>query len=213
MDKRSYGRRFRRFIRAYNVQVGQEYSSAKSGPGSKHGRFTKPLVDFLVQFIHDNNISSMVEASSGHWRSGWQSHVSWPNIVYHGIDQNLSVIRDNQLLLEGRTDKFGFLEASFNTGNMIEDDLPSADLLFTKDTLIHFSNTDMEKFFLLHRTRYKYILCVHDGLMSNETETRDVNTGDWRRIQLSAPPFNLPTKEVFRYPAQRGRPKIIELLS
>jgi hypothetical protein len=155
----------------------------------------------------------MVEASSGHWRSGWQSHVSWPSIVYYGIDQNLSVVQDNRLLLEGRADKFGFLEASFNAGNMLEDDLPSADLLFTKDTLIHFSNADIKKFFLRHGTKYKYILCVHDGLMDNETETRDICTGGWRRIQLSTPPFNLQIKEVFRYPAQRGRPKIIELLS
>ena len=41
----------------------------------------------------------MVEASCGHWPSGWQMNVSWPAMDYVGVDVMPGVIEEDKQLL------------------------------------------------------------------------------------------------------------------
>lgn len=199
----------------YNVELNKDYGRfAQSGEGSRHSHHIIPFVNYLKEFINANKISSMIEGSSGHWRSGWQSRVDWPNIKYCGVDINQSVFEDNCLLLSQTDDKFGFLEARFEHGNILEDDLPEADLFLCKDTLIHFSNDDIRKFLenqILSKPRkYKYLMCVNN-VPSCDKPRQDTPTGGFSAVEISREPFNMPVSHTFRYRAF-GSNKLVEIL-
>jgi hypothetical protein len=210
--------------RIYGVELGKDYSKAQSGRGSRNCKQITPFINYLTDFITKKNINSIVEGSSGHWRSGWQSHVNWPSIEYYGVDLCKSVAEDNRLLLEQSNDKFGFAEASFNHGDILQDGLPRADLFLCKDTLIHFSNNDIKKFLqvqiLDHPHKYKYLMCVNND-PGPHVSRADIPTGGWisrirgphfQKVRLSSDPFNLPTEQAFRY-RNHGSWKIVEILA
>jgi hypothetical protein len=200
---------------SYTVEVGGgQTSAATSGPGSEPGAGTRDIAQFLPQFLRDNNISSLLEVSSGHWRSGWQPTVLWPEqLHYTGVDITESVVEDNKLFLHERNN-FSMMSTTLVQADMTTDLLPQADLLFTKDTLIHLSNEDVVRFLrknvLMKPRRYKYVLFVHDDWGGFVNQNIDIKTGDFRRLRLHAPPFNLATETVMTY--QSNRLKLVELL-
>merc|ERR1719362_1833096 len=73
-------------------------SEALSGGGSTYAN-AKPFADFLLKFIAEHNVTSIAEVSAGHWPSGWQPHVKWPPIAYHGVDIVPSVVEQDKELL------------------------------------------------------------------------------------------------------------------
>ena len=203
-----------------DVELGKTYDRAQSGNGSRYGRHIIPFINYLKDFITTNKITSMLEASSGHWRSGWQSQVDWPSIKYYGVDINRSVVEDNNLLLSQTDNKFGFSDASFSHGDILRDNLPAADLFLCKDTLIHFSNHDIEKFLNLHLLytkvhKYKHLMFVNDLPREDhccDKPRPDIPTGAFSRIKMSCEPFNMSVSQTFRYRAF-GSNKIVEIIS
>merc|ERR1712146_162196 len=81
-------------FKTYDVTIGREYDFSTSGSGSNYD-INSELLNFLSRWLKENNIKSIVEVSSGHWRSGWQKEFDWNNIDYTGVDINKSVILDN----------------------------------------------------------------------------------------------------------------------
>ncbi len=71
-----------------------KFRQAMSGPGSEY--FTqKPFAVWLGKFLKKRGVKGMVEASCGHWPSGWQLFVDWPNhLFYTGVDLIGDVIAD-----------------------------------------------------------------------------------------------------------------------
>ncbi len=64
------------------------------------------------------------------------------------------------------------------------------DLIFCRDCLVHFSNDNILKTFEnLKNTGSKYILTT---TFTECDENIDIVTGDWRIINLTLAPFNLP---------------------
>ena len=49
-------------------------TSAVSGIGS-HAARVKPFISWLERWLREHKVNSLVEASCGHWASGWQTHV------------------------------------------------------------------------------------------------------------------------------------------
>lgn len=119
----------------YNAQWG---SQARSGAGSTMPA-AQPFAEFLLKFMKRNSVKSITEVSCGHWPSGWQSHITWPKIDYHGVDIVRDIVEANNALLANQSDKFGLEYAEFHPGDMACDVLPSSDLLLVKDTLQHLS--------------------------------------------------------------------------
>jgi len=79
-----------------------EYGKGKCGPVSGWGssvRATKPMVAWLLQWLGNKDVQSMVECSAGHWPSGWQPSVAWPPISYIGVDVLHEMVQDNREIM------------------------------------------------------------------------------------------------------------------
>jgi hypothetical protein len=123
---------------------------AVSGIGSTP-KAAKPLVKWLLAWLATSDVKSMVEASCGHWPSGWQAGVRWPHLSYIGVDLLKEQVDANAALVSKRgAASFGLTNATFQVGSMTMAALPTADLLFTKDTLIHLPLADINHFLDLY---------------------------------------------------------------
>jgi hypothetical protein len=68
--------------------------------------------------------------------------------------------------------------------------LPGADLLLCRDCLVHLSATDVSR--ALANIRRRSITYLLATTFPAEPENREIVTGDWRPLNLEAPPFSLP---------------------
>ena len=195
----------------FNIIPTKHYDHARSGLGSESHN-NKEFGDWLVNFIYNTNSKSILEVSSGHWRSGWQKDIIWPPIDYYGIDILPEVVKDNILFANNHNS--GFKTMIYKEGDMTTDNLPQSDILFTKDTLIHLNNKQIHNFlkynvFVLPY-KYKYIIFVHDISEDPLKTNKDIVTGDFRPLDLSLHPFYLKTKRVFTFTSNKE--KVVELL-
>mmetsp|Transcript_72288 Transcript_72288/g.188538 ORF Transcript_72288/g.188538 Transcript_72288/m.188538 type:complete len:310 (+) Transcript_72288:77-1006(+) len=193
-------------------------NSSLSGPGSRP-ELCKPFADFFLRWIgnHRDEVQSMVEVSAGHWPTGWQRFVEWPDIDYTGVDLLDDVVAaDKKYLAEHG--KGGLRSMAFQQGDMLLDaSLPRADLLFTKDTLIHFPNKYIQQF--LNNTvlqcppKYKYVMFVHDSRPRDQANN-DINRfGEFHGLQLKNPPFNLKVSTRFKWTASLdGKTRVVQVL-
>lgn len=152
-------------IRDWKDQKLPGWDLAVSGPGSKVDHI-RPFIDFLPAWMADHNVTSVVDVSSGHWPSGWQQGVKWPAADYVGVDVTPENKEENDEFIKNHgAAKFGLKSARFETNDM-RNSLPPADLLITKDTLIHLPNHAILKFMeenvRVCPPKFKHILFVHD---------------------------------------------------
>jgi len=193
-------------------------NSSLSGPGSRP-ELCKPFADFFLRWIgnHRTDVQSMVEVSAGHWPTGWQRFVKWPHIDYTGVDLLEDVIAaDKRHLAENG--KGGLRSMVFQQGDMLVDaSLPKADLLFTKDTLIHFPNEYIQQFLndtvLQCPPKYKYVMFVHDSRPRDQANNDIGRFGEYHGLQLKNPPFNLKVSTRFRWKAELdGKTRVVQVL-
>mmetsp|Transcript_53587 Transcript_53587/g.142816 ORF Transcript_53587/g.142816 Transcript_53587/m.142816 type:complete len:232 (+) Transcript_53587:315-1010(+) len=163
------------------------------------------------------DVESMVEISAGHWPTGWQRFVEWPHIDYTGIDLLEEVITADKEYL-AKNGKAGLRSMVFQQGDMLVDKtLPEADLLFTKDTLIHFPNRYIQQFInntvLQCPPKYKYVMFVHDSRPRDQANN-DINRfGEFHGLQLKNPPFNLKVSTRFKWTASLdGKTRVVQVL-
>jgi hypothetical protein len=107
---------------------------AVSGIGSTPNA-AKPLVKWLLAWLATSDVKSMVEASCGHWPSGWQAGVHWPHLSYTGVDLLKEQVDANAALVSKRgAASFGLTNATFQVGSMTMAALPTADLCYKGHT-------------------------------------------------------------------------------
>eukprot|EP00747_Dinoflagellata_sp_TGD_P210123 gnl/TRDRNA2_/TRDRNA2_83445_c0_seq1.p1 gnl/TRDRNA2_/TRDRNA2_83445_c0~~gnl/TRDRNA2_/TRDRNA2_83445_c0_seq1.p1 ORF type:complete len:284 (+),score=26.31 gnl/TRDRNA2_/TRDRNA2_83445_c0_seq1:90-941(+) len=163
---------------------------------------------FLQRWLEEHNVTSFVEAPAGHWRSGFQRHVHWPDLSYTGVDRNPDVIgSDREFVKEAGV--FGRLKADsmrFLEWDILKDPLPLADVLFVRNLMIHFTNEDVKHFLNLSVTvcpaRFKYVIfdeAFHRHAPNNYVENNEImdigmRPGGMTWRDMSAEPFNLPTQ-------------------
>lgn len=186
-------------------------NQSMSGPGSRP-EVAEPFIRFFQGWLRNHSdVESVVEASAGHWPSGWQQFMPWPQLDYVGIDLLPEVIEaDNQFLAQQGRARFGLKSMRFMKGDMLNDtSLPPADLFFTKDTFIHFPNKFIGQF--LSQTarscppKYRYVMFVQDFRPRNDydfhlnTHTDISKFGQYHGFDLKYPPFSLPVDTVFEW--------------
>ncbi len=126
------------------------------------------------------------------WRLGVFSLIDWTGVNYLGIDVVKSVIEKNQILYSSPTIQF------LHQGG-IAADLPSADLLICKDVLMHFPNNDILQF-LPQLGKFKYCLITNTVNSDNlSSHNPNIRIGDFRNVDLTQPPFNVPGQKVLTY--------------
>lgn len=149
-----------------------------SGSGSTVA-ITSDYRRFLQEFIKSKKIKSVVDAGCGDWE--FSSAVDWNHARYLGVDISATLIADVKKKYESKTVKF-------KVGDVTES-LPPADLLICKDVLQHLPVKLIKKFIRnnLKRGKYRWALITND----RGTDNPDIQPGEYRLINLSAPPLNV----------------------
>jgi SAM-dependent methyltransferase len=160
-----------------------------SGGGSTLGA-TMLWRMYLQRFMADNHVHSVVDAGCGDWE--FSRVIDWTGIDYKGFDIVDDVIAEDKRRYEAPN-------IHFFQGNIVETDLPRADLLIVKHVLQHIPNADVAKFATQFH-KYKYVLVV-DGVDSTSLSAvnSDTRPGGYRELDLTAPPFGLRGTKVLTY--------------
>ena len=160
-----------------------------SGTGSTMDS-TVVYTTYLQKFMENRGIKSVVDAGCGDWE--FSSAINWTGVEYKGYDIVASVIADN-------TKKYSKPNIQFFVGNILDPELPPADLLVSKDVLQHLPNADV-KVFLEQLPKYKHVLLTNGTHWTTlSAENTDIALGEYRELDLTRPPFNVPGKKVLTY--------------
>jgi 2-polyprenyl-3-methyl-5-hydroxy-6-metoxy-1,4-benzoquinol methylase len=135
----------------------------------------------------DNHIHSVVDAGCGDWE--FSQTVDWTGIDYRGFDiVDTVVAADNA--------KYAKANVHFFAANIVDADLPPADLLIVKDVLQHLPSADVAKF-LTQTRKYKHALVIN-GVTPVSMSARNVDItmaevqqGAYRNLDITRPPFNV----------------------
>jgi SAM-dependent methyltransferase len=151
-----------------------------SGSGSTL-EITREYRAYVEDFIKTHHVTSVVDAGCGDW--GFSRAMDWGDASYLGVDIASDVI--DVLRTKHERGKIGF-----QVGDITED-LPTADLLISKDVLQHLSNELVQKFIRnnLRTGKYKWVILTNDR--TGPRQNLDIRPGGHRPIDLAAPPFDV----------------------
>lgn len=149
-----------------------------SGEGSTASE-TLRLKENIENLFRELGIKSVADAPCGDF--GWMSTLDFSGLMYLGVD-----------ILE---DAINFLRWSYKDNESISFEraditkviLPDVDLILCRDCLVHFSFEDIYKAidnFKASGSRYLLTTTFVDTEINE-----DIVTGDWRPLNLEAPPF------------------------
>ncbi len=146
---------------------------------------------YLESFIKSHDIRSVVDAGCGDWE--FSQKIDWTGIDYKGYD----IVAK---LIEQDTARFGKDNIKFFVGNMIEDDLPAADLLISKHVLQHLPNAAVKQFLAKQLKKYKHVLLTNgvDSTYLSALNT-DIKPGEYRELDITRPPFDIPASKELTY--------------
>ncbi len=162
---------------------------SRSGPGSTLD-YTKALRETLPQIMSSLNVKTLVDAPCGDFN--WMRQVEFPHeIAYIGVDVVPELISLNQRM-------YGTENRRFVKLDITRDPLPTGDMVFCRDCLLHLSFADIFRFLEnFVRSRSEFLMTTthrnEDGF-----KNRDIMSGHVRLIDLFAEPFCLPTEVVAR---------------
>ncbi|HTR52984.1 MAG TPA: class I SAM-dependent methyltransferase [Kofleriaceae bacterium] len=145
---------------------------------------------YLQRFMAIYDVHSVVDAGCGDWE--FSRAIDWSGIDYKGFDIVDAVIAEDRRRFEAPN-------IHFFTANIVDTDLPPADLLIVKHVLQHLPNADVAKF-ISQLSKYKHVLIV-DGVDRQTLSALNTDTvpGGYRQLDLTAPPFNLHGTKVLTY--------------
>ena len=155
-------------------------SESVSGSGSTE-RETRVVRKVLPELVRRYEIRSMLDVPCGD--CNWIRRIDFGGINYIGADIVEGLIRRNQRVHGSASRRF------FNL-DVVTDLLPAADLVLCRDCLIHLPNADVLRALQnIGRTRARFLLTT---TYSTRPSNPDILAGEWRPLNLPAPPFDLP---------------------
>ncbi len=154
-------------------------SESVSGPGSTVAA-TQHLRTQLENIFKTLNIKTIVDAPCGDLN--WMRHISYEFDSYIGID----IVPD---LVEQLKEKFP--SRRFQVNNIVTDVLPSADVIFCRDCLVHLPIDSIKSALSNFRQAgFKYLMST---TFPKCQTNKNITAGDWRPINLQIAPFSLVT--------------------
>lgn len=152
-----------------------------SGQGSTL-QLSESAINFMNEIIQELSITSILDLPCGDFH--WMQEVNLSTIEYTGADIVLQLIDENQ-------QNYGSDSIRFRQLDLIQDELPSTDLIIVRDCFVHFSFDDIHKALQgIKRSGIKYLVTT---TFPGQTLNYDIVTGDWRPINLQRSPFNFPS--------------------
>jgi 2-polyprenyl-3-methyl-5-hydroxy-6-metoxy-1,4-benzoquinol methylase len=136
----------------------------------------------LPSLLKRLDVHSMLDAPCGDFN--WMKELDLTGIHYTGIDIVKNLIAHNQELFASEAREFRVMD-------IVKDCLPKVDFIMCRDCLIHLSLRNAMhaiKNFKASGSRYLFSTTYTDVAKNPE-----ILTGQWRPINLQAPPFNFPT--------------------
>jgi len=151
-----------------------------SGEGSTV-EATTVIRQSLPGLITEFGIRTMLDIPCGDFN--WMKYLDLP-VQYIGADIVDELVALNQ-------DRFTSATKSFVKLDLSRGMLPAVDLVLCRDCLVHFSIADIfEALDNIKRSGSRFLLTTTNPKLS---QNRDIVTGEWRRLNLEAPPFSLPS--------------------
>lgn len=152
-----------------------------SGYGSEFIATTK-IRKALPKIFSKLNITTLLDIPCGDFN--WMRHVDMSYLKkYIGADIVTKLIEVNQSKYSSK--KHFFVEL-----DVINDTLPTVDMIFIRDCMVHITNKEIAKTISnIKKTKSKYLMATS---YSSVTKNQDTHLGKWRPINLQIPPFSLP---------------------
>jgi hypothetical protein len=151
-----------------------------SGDGSSL-RETRVARQVLPTLITRYDVRVLLDIPCGD--CNWMRAIDFGGRAYIGADIVDDLIKRNQTA-------WGGPNRTFLHRDVVRDPLPPADLVVVRDCMIHLSNADVfEALRNIRRSGARYLLAT---TYTDRPTNPDILTGDWRAINLQAPPFTLP---------------------
>lgn len=180
------------FERIYEADHWKGGSGVGSAPEA-----TQRYREVLRRVLDELHITSVVDLGCGDWQCS--GLVDWSGVSYVGVDIVPEVIRNNELAHGADNIRFVCLDA-------VRGHLPGADLLIAKDVLQHWRNRDIRRFLGNGLRGYRYALLTNDisSVHWQDAVNADIETGAWRTLDLTQPPFNVTPLWSEDYPVADG---------
>jgi hypothetical protein len=155
-------------------------SESASGAGAGLDQ-TLELRRSLPALLGELAVTTILDLPCGDY--GWMRTIELPVARYIGADLLPEVV-------EPLASEFGDDRREFRVLDLTRDRLPSADLLFCRDCLVHLSFADIRR--ALANAVGSGIPYILTTTFPDSEANEDIVTGDWRVLDLERPPFRLP---------------------
>lgn len=151
-----------------------------SGPGSGGGQ-TEALKVRLPRLLEELNVERLLDLPCGDL--SWMKELDFPVNFYIGAD----IVPE---LIEKNRERFGEENRDFRVLDLTSDPLPGADLILCRDCLVHLSFADIAR--AVRNLKNSSITWMLTTTFPGCTRNEDIDTGDWRVLNLELPPFHFP---------------------
>ncbi len=173
-----------RFARIYDSRVWRG-SESVSGAGSSLDA-TREIRRQLPGIVAKYGVKRFLDAPCGDFH--WMKEVvrEMPHLHYIGGDIVERLIARNRR-------KFGTEKIHFEHLDISDDVLPAVDLMMVRDCLFHLSYADISRFLAnLARADIGLLLTTTNVIEGQQIDNRDIESGDFRAIDLFSEPFGFP---------------------
>jgi hypothetical protein len=168
-----------RFARIYSTNLWSDPES-RSGVGSTLDS-TRTLRAELPKALRQLEARVLLDVPCGDFT--WMEQVDLSGIEYIGGDIVPLIVEQNQLLHSRASRRFMQLD-------LTRDVLPDADVLLCRDCLVHLSYANIRVVLAnIARSNIRFVLMTS---FPGRRDNYDVADGDWRALDLQAPPFSFP---------------------
>lgn len=177
------------FLHIYNSNLWKDDES-RSGISSSISN-TENIRREIPKIVEKFSLKSILDAPCGDFN--WMKEVAFPEgFHYIGADIVAPLIDSNRKSYEVPGKR------TFLVADITRDPLPEADLFFCRDCLFHLSSADINKVFdNFLASGIKYIM-TSTHINHGEFVNAEIYSGNFRRIDLFAPPYNLPADVLAR---------------
>jgi len=155
-------------------------AASRSGPGSTPHQ-TAGIATSIPRLCAQLGVRRLLDIPCGDF--SWMAKVDLSGVRYVGADILPEIVERNER-------EYGREGRAFVCLDLTKSELPEADLLLCRDCLVHLSHTDVAAALRnVARSEARWLLTT---TFPEEPENVDIVVGDWRPIDLTKPPFDLP---------------------
>lgn len=150
------------------------------GRGSDR-RQARIIIQALHETVKELGVKKLLDIPCGDL--SWVRYVDLVDIKYIGADIT-------EFLVQKNASVFGSENKCFYRLDICDDILPEADLILCRDCLVHLSFEDVHKALVnIKNSNSLYLLTT---TFTDITNNLDINTGEWRPLNLQRDPFCFP---------------------